>query len=100
MRKTIADMVAKGNPTVEMFENWLTSSPPGGSIIYHTGLLAADRYGVLHKDAKPVVTAKSQQVDRVASFAWAAYQNGLVCLVQERFLGETYYIAVKRGRKR
>jgi hypothetical protein len=54
---------------------WLSSARPGDCIVYHTGLLAADR------EAK---TEQARTLNRVASAFFAAAQAGRVALTQRR----------------
>lgn len=63
------------------FSNWLANPFGSRSIIYHTGLLMADRQS---KDpAAPIISA-------VAGMALSAANRGIVTLVQRR-LGEANY---------
>ena len=75
-------MSAKFSP-VEEFTRWQMTAQPGDVITYHQGNLMADKI--------------SAEVRAVGSAAWAAYERGLVELVQKR-VGEgcCAYIAIAR----
>ena len=78
--------------TIEFSER-IDAAKPGEWIIYHVGLLAADR-------ANPTLSL-GFKLDRVADFAYAAARDDRVHLVQRKVTSHMYeYIAIKKGPKR
>lgn len=68
----------------------ILGNPKGSRLIYHVGLLSADRGEVSKK------TAAQSAVDKQADAAWALYLKGVVTLVQRRIAPELYeYIAIR-----
>lgn len=73
----------------------LNAAKPGERIIYHTGLLMADRKW--HIDAPPAEADKLRTINDTANEAYHAATLNQCHLFQERVqVGICHYVAVKR----
>lgn len=85
---------------INQFLHWLTAAKPGGTYLYHRGLLAVDRQRVYYEytatgGRRPVAMWR-EPVHTVARLALGAHHAGLVYLTQcRRRAGEYAYIATR-----
>ena len=72
---------------------WIAQALPGDILEYHRGILAIDRDAEMSK----LGADESERIDHLADRAYAAFEQDLVVLVQERLDPYRYrYLAVAR----
>lgn len=82
---TPSERILKGEPE---FMGWLGQAQPGDAVVYHRGILAADRRRIPNRD-----------LNRLANLASWAATCGLVDLLQRRHgFEDASYLAVARQR--
>ncbi len=82
--------------TYDECQDWCDHAEKGDKLVYHRGLLLADRMALDNRDGR-IISVIIEPIDRIAKQMWQAYRFGQVCLVQQKIAPFTYdYIAVKR----
>jgi hypothetical protein len=72
------------------FSEWLDNAQPHDHFLYHRGHLAVDRGPEERRDPT---------INPLANAVWAAQENGLVILTQQRFgAGNWNYLAIRTKR--